>query len=212
MYCTQGTQLAISCPNGYWTNWYGASSSNDCITCPRGKWCNFYDMSQYGPFQTWMASGYGTWSLDDLEDIENDPLHPYYSYHFLTNYFGDCDPGYICYEGATTPTPTSIAADHGYPCPIGFYCPIGATIEIPCAPGTYNDETLQFVCKACPAGNYCPDFGMTTYTTCIEAYYCEGSNIYPKPCPTGTYGSPAGSDSSDDCLACEATKYCDLVG
>jgi len=57
----------------------------------------------------------------------------------LANFYGDCDDGYICIEGAITPTPATVSPDGGYKCPVGYYCPSGAKIEIPCAPGTYNN-------------------------------------------------------------------------
>ena len=65
---------------------------------------------------------------------------PYYGTNILSTYYGDCDDGYICLEGATSPTPASISTERGYPCPVGHYCPSGVTIEIPCAPGTYNPD------------------------------------------------------------------------
>lgn len=75
----------------------------------------------------------GAWTLAELQawDTANNA-------QMLIKYYGYCDNGYICLEGATSKTPTSISIDRGYPCPVGFYCPSGATIEIPCAPGTYN--------------------------------------------------------------------------
>ena len=76
----------------------------------------------------------------------------------LATYYGPCSNGFICLEGAISSTPSSIAVQGGYPCPVGFYCPSGVTIAIPCAPGTYNSAIEQFVCVACPAGLYCPDF------------------------------------------------------
>lgn len=74
-----------------------------------------------------MASGYGTFLLSDIDS------------NLLADYYGDCDEGYICLEGATSATPASLAENYGYPCPIGYYCVSGAVIETPCAPGTYND-------------------------------------------------------------------------
>lgn len=36
------------------------------------------------------------------------------------NYFGDCQAGWICLEGAKTSTP--VTSDEGYECPEGHYC------------------------------------------------------------------------------------------
>jgi len=130
----------------------------------------------------------------------------------LAKYFGDCDDGYICIEGAITPTPATISPDGGYECPSGYYCPSGAPIEIPCAPGTYNPNTRQAVCTACDSTMYCPDFAMENPEDCLTGYYCTGGDIYPTPCPAGTYESPASSDDSGDCKVCSATKYCGEPG
>lgn len=132
MYCPEGTETAIMCPNGKWTAWRGASSSTDCITCSRGKWCNFKDMESDVTFLSWLAS-HGDFTLQELQDtFVGIPAT-------VAFYYGDCDTGYICLEGATSNQPNTIAADSGYPCPIGHYCVAGATIETPCSPGTYND-------------------------------------------------------------------------
>lgn len=59
----------------------------------------------------------------------------------LATYYGNCNNGYICLEGATSATPTVASNTGGYPCPVGYYCVAGVTIETPCAPGTYNPTT-----------------------------------------------------------------------
>ena len=142
MYCPEGTKLAISCPNGYWTAWKGSSQFTDCITCPRGKWCKFYSMSQdvyFKEFMTNDANG-GSWTLAQLQASTYKSV--------LDSYYGDCLEGYICLEGATKEAPTDVTATGGggYPCPVGYYCTSGAIIETPCAPGTWNDETLRGSC------------------------------------------------------------------
>ena len=210
-YCPEGTQLALACPNGYWTPWKAAESENDCITCPRGKWCNFSDMRANAAFMTWMKAqlSHDGFVMTDIPNVH------------LNQFWGDCANGYICLEGATTPTPNSPSDGGGYPCPIGHYCPAGVIVEMPCKPGTYQDQTLQSSCKPCPAGFYCPYFAMETPSEdfdagfeleCTEGYYCPQGSIYPTPCPAGTFNSPAGSDDDGDCDPCTATYYCDIVG
>jgi len=127
-----------------------------------------------------------------------------------TTYYDNCDAGYICSEGATSRTPTSLATDGGYECPIGHYCPSGALIEIPCLPGTYNDAVRQATCTYCPAGKRCPEFGMTTPLDCDAGSYCpveltstssthalnEPLSIDGVPCPAGTYISTTTSTNT----------------
>lgn len=209
MYCPEGTQLALSCPDGFWTPWQGAQSENECVTCQRGKWCKFATMAADADFQSWMTSN-PSWTIASITSARPD---------IINRFYGDCSAGYICLEGATSSTPNSISDGGGYPCPIGFYCPNGVTIEIPCPPGTYNPDTQQATCRACTSSNYCPDFQMTTVTECLAGSYCPGDtdndgvgDIYPTPCPVGTFNSPAGSSSDSQCTQCTATKYCDTVG
>ena len=63
-----------------------------------------------------------SWDLATLQAIENNPFHPDYTWRFLTTYSGNCNPGYICLEGAMSPTPIDKAIDHGYMCPVGYMC------------------------------------------------------------------------------------------
>jgi hypothetical protein len=192
MYCPEGTETAIMCPNGYWTVWRGSQSSTDCITCERGKWCNFKDLETDNSFISWLTWN-PEWTLADI-------LHPVNGIPaVVAAYYGDCSNGYICLEGATSSTPTDIATNRGYPCPIGHFCVAGETIETPCAPGTYNDQETRSSCFDCPAGYYCPDYGMSVPLICLEGYYCPGSNVYPTPCPTGTYGTSTGYDDVSQC-------------
>ena len=41
--------------------------------------------------------------------------------------------------GSSVPNPTDNVV--GYICPLGYYCPQGAVIELPCAPGYYSSST-----------------------------------------------------------------------
>ena len=133
--------------------------------------------------------------------------------NFLDKYYGDCDAGYICYEGSTSKTPTSVATDGGEPCPIGHYCNSGEQFAEPCKPGTKNDQTLQGSCDPCPIGEYCPEFGMTAGTPCEKGYFCPEGSISPTPCPPGKYGTSAGGTSeATACTLCDATHYCDTPG
>jgi hypothetical protein len=149
------------------------------------------------------------------------------SYVGINDYWGDCDDGYICEEGATSKQPVDLANDGGYPCDPGFYCPTGTTIQIPCEPGTYNPDPRAAICLQCPAGKYCNDFEMTTPIDCDNAYYCTGlspadgvsveGNIFGMPCPAGTYGDklgvkPLGRESASECEICPDKNYCGEVG
>ena len=117
------------CPDGYWTPYRGAKASTECITCPRGKWCKFGTMFATTAFKALMANlgaypGMASFTLDNPSLTNLVAIDPV----LLSNYYGPCSDGYICLEGATSPTPTSIATQGGYPCEVGNYCPSGVTI------------------------------------------------------------------------------------
>ena len=51
---------------------------------------------------------------------------------------GNCTAGYFCAGGEVAPNPVE--------CNLGHYCPAGTTIEVACAPGTFNSKYCPFVC------------------------------------------------------------------
>ncbi len=103
--------------------------------------------------------------------------------------------------------------------------------QIPCEPGTYQDETGKAECKPCPAGykcpdrgmkdgkakpcqkgEWCPDKGMIQAKLCPAGAYCAGEgelSIVAENCPEGTYKLAEGRwlDVSV-CKQCDAGYYC----
>ena len=70
-------------------------------------------------------------------------------------------------------------------CTPGHYCLNGSKAEIPCLPGTYQDEFMQSSCKQCPSGFYCD-------STIMNATKCSHGVQQPTPCPRG-YFCPSGT-------------------
>ena len=50
---------------------------------------------------------------------------------------GECSAGYYCPEGQNVSSPAA------YQCTPGHYCPAGSPDQVPCEPGTYQDEFTQ---------------------------------------------------------------------
>ncbi|CDJ42188.1 hypothetical protein, conserved [Eimeria tenella] len=140
---------------------------------------------------------------------------------------GNCEPGFVCYGGATIATPTDGIT--GAQCPRGGYCPAGADRVTPCPAGYYNPRAgggSPSACIECPPGLYCDgtvvsEGGITG--PCKEGYYCEagsatataseapkgsyapeGSSTYLL-CNPGTFQNETGSAS---CLPCLAGTFC----
>ncbi|MGH0162299.1 UNVERIFIED_CONTAM: hypothetical protein FKN15_067495 [Acipenser sinensis] len=86
------------------------------------------------------------------------------------------------------------AADPGWPCARGKFCPAGTMKEMNCPGGTYTRQqgaASLNECLKCPAGFYCP----------------EGTSD-PLPCPRGTFNPLQGQDDAMDCRLCYAGKAC----
>ncbi|EDV25654.1 uncharacterized protein TRIADDRAFT_55968 [Trichoplax adhaerens] len=211
-YCLPGTSRNISnpCPAGTFGAITGAKSTGDCHSCPAGKFCN-----------------------GDA----------------LTTPSGDCDAGYYCASGANSSKPiiasglpeyndTTTLATVYYNdlCPIGYYCPAGTIIPIPCPAGTFSAVKrlkAKEECSPCPAGQYCKAPGLIDVTTapncnagyicsgnsvtgtptsnnggyeCPRGYYCPSGAVRPQSCPPGTYQSSPGNDT---CIPCPASYQCD---
>ncbi|MGH0168698.1 UNVERIFIED_CONTAM: hypothetical protein FKN15_055273 [Acipenser sinensis] len=86
------------------------------------------------------------------------------------------------------------AADPGWPCARGKFCPAGTMKEMNCPGGTYTRQqgaASLNECLKCPAGFYCPE-----------------GNSDPLPCPRGTFNPLQGKDDAMDCRLCYAGKAC----
>ena len=70
----------------------------------------------------------------------------------LTAPSGPCSPGYYCSASATTQVPNDGGVT-GDPCTIGHYCPEGTAVPVPCAHGTYMNETGYESCWNCTPGS-----------------------------------------------------------
>ena len=170
-------------------------------------------------FKTWMTT-HPDFDIAELTDGST-------GFSTIATYYGDCEDGYICYEGSTVSDP---ALPEGKPCPVGHYCPTGVKIEIPCPPGFIQADEQSGSCDPCPITTYCPSFGMTEGIECDAGFYCPGTTstyfydgttappttffiqIRSTPCPAGTMNSPAGSGAISECLDCTAGFYCDTPG
>ncbi|XP_075462631.1 uncharacterized protein LOC142498007 [Ascaphus truei] len=117
-----------------------------------------------------------------------------------------CSPGYVCKEGSSVPCPSY--GIHGYRCPVGFYCPSGASIELPCDLGTFSPMPGASSCLPCPAGRSCMHISTVAPVSCPHGHYCPAMTKAPIPCPEGTFNPLEGALSSVSCKRCPAGRYC----
>lgn len=175
-YCPEGTITPIACQPGTINDLTGSSSVADCKLCPQRYYC---------PYR-------GKTSSD------------YYIGTATTTFY--CSAGYLCFSGASIPTPTDTTT--GRKCAIGTYCVADALVETNCAPGTFNPYEGQGSCTSCPVGRLCPLSGMSTYSDCPMAVYCPGGAAVGTPCPAGTYNPITNLESASQCYPCDPGKYC----
>ena len=103
-------------------------------------------------------------------------------------------------------------------CPIGGYCPQGATNSTLCPVGTYGvtlgGTSLADSCRPCDAGYYCPGPG-TVFSSrylCPPGAYCPEGTYSIMYCPPGTSSSLVGQASPSTCVECEKGTYCPNYG
>ena len=114
---------------------------------------------------------------------------------------GVCDPGYVCYGGASQPNPTDITT--GEICPEGGYCPAGSYEPWSCPPGTFAETPGQVDasdCSLCTAGFYCSGSNQNTVTgSCMAGCYCNAGSYYEcqEPCPPGHFCPEESADPTE---------------
>lgn len=118
---------------------------------------------------------------------------------------GDCDEGFYCTLGASTPAPYDGVT--GNICPAGSYCPLGSPQHFYCANGTYTNHSGAAVCYDCPDGYYCTNRDRAD--PCLAGYFCPyktGADL--QPCPAGTYNPVEGMSSVGQCTQCDGGRFC----
>ena len=136
----------------------------------------------------------------------------YVNSFILIDFSGECNPGFFCLEGASSPNNPTTTASSG-PCPIGKYCPRGTSYPLGCPPGSYMNSTGQDRCFDCIAGFYCPA-NTTSYTDypCPTGHYCTQNVSVPVKCPSGTFRNITQGTKESDCQRCLPGFYCEKQG
>jgi len=113
-----------------------------------------------------------------------------------------CPAGYICLGKTFTKYPIDKEKDNGYECPIGYYCPQGATKEIPCPIGTYRNikkgKNAENDCFPCPVGTFNDRIGQSACRKCGPSATSERGALTCN-C-TGRFREFFKSDSSCRCI------------
>jgi hypothetical protein len=163
-YCPVNASAPILCPEGYfcdpkldsttfldcWRGTYCPSGTEIPLLCPFGSIGVTADVVRSDPSVSCVYCPPGTYSNDTL-------------------FCNPCGAGHVCLGGTPVELPETNSTEHGYICPIGHYCPTGASIETPCPTGTFRNATGgQNVtdCFLCPDNYYNPNEGQAICTRC----------------------------------------------
>ncbi|XP_072557730.1 uncharacterized protein [Paramormyrops kingsleyae] len=202
-----GTRLPTPCPAGH----YCPSGTASALPCPSGttsRWTGAPHSSTCVPCPT------GLYCRSPGSSEPQD----------------QCQQGYFCHGGASSPAPESSASFPGNgPCPLGHYCPAGTLTPVACPAGSIRNLTggssLES-CMPCPPGYYCASEGQHSpsgpcsagfycpmgYSSvspealpCPQGHYCPEGIAFALPCPAGTYQP---NPTSDSCSTCPHRFYC----
>lgn len=201
-YCPAGSQSAIPCPPGTYSDGTSKTQVSDCQPCPSGSACPSGTGGNNAP----LACAVGHYCPAGTP-------HP----HTFA-----CPPG--TYSGATN----AVAASDCVSCPVGKYCVGGqATVTGDCSSGHYcplgTNSSRKF---PCPAGTYTASTSLTSANQCDpcpQGAYCEIASVAPVLCPAGTFASSqnsespglyggAGVSSFPACVTCTAGYKCSIAG
>lgn len=181
--------------------------------CPVGAYCPagaaIWRACPLGSFSVMS----GSVSVSDCEPCEAGKYCPEGRYAY------DCDAGYVCVAGATTPRPLAVTLDvarnisiGGYICPAGAYCPEGSAYELLCVPGSYSPSPGAAVCADCPSGRLCPVDATVVPSGCPTGFYCPTRSFIESPCPQGTFSAATNLSDASGCQACSSGSYCATTG
>lgn len=228
----------IPCPGGTYQDNFTSAELSDCVECPEGSFCvegsanpvvcpmGFYCVAGLkAPIPCPVGTiGIDTGLVDVLQCVPC-PTGQYCDSPGLTSPRAPCDPGFVCYLGANTSTPTD--GSSGEICPAGGYCPLGSSVSLPCPPGTFSNtsgSTNTFDCTECTPGFYCSNARTPEPTgPCNAGYYCPGGaktpndtvtmaghytpvgSAAPVPCDVGTWMPRT---AAGECYPCTPGHYC----
>jgi hypothetical protein len=251
-YCPAGSTgpKQIPCPPRHYRPEYGGREVEDCSLCVAGGYCpeassqplicpkGYFCVTGIAEPEPCAPGTFGdAYGLRRAEECTLCSPGSYCDGYGLTDVRGLSSPGFYCIAGCKTSTPYALVVRNdtgigfGDICPAGHYCPIGSSLPIPCAAGTFNGAvgtSSVSACITCSPGYYCEGLGNIGPTgLCQKGYYCPpGSKSareieVPKggfagfgasnftQCPPGYYNSLFGQIN---CTECPRGYYCPNTG
>jgi len=179
----------VACPGGTYQSNYASATINDCIICPAGFSCvdgtrtplecglgHYCPAGSPYPIPCPVGTIGPNVGMEAQEDCQLCPGGRYCDSPGLVTDRGPCDPGFVCYSGANSSSPTD--GTTGEVCPAGGYCPTGSSESRSCPPGTFSNTSgasNTFDCQQCTPGFFCANSRSASPTgPCEAGYYCVG--------------------------------------
>ncbi|XP_049323141.1 zonadhesin isoform X1 [Astyanax mexicanus] len=248
-YCEEGSISDRACPVGSYQPLEGLQR---CEVCPAGFFCpaegminpvpcrpGFYCPAGAANQQPCPAGTYSNQSgLTESSECTQCSPGSYCSGTGNTSPSGPCSAGFLCFGGASLPSPTGNVT--GTQCPPGFYCLTGSFTATPCPKGTFSVQqglTEAAQCRKCSPGFYCSEPGLSSVSgpclpgffctegsstaapvsalfgdVCPPGHYCETGSAVPTSCPVGTHRSESGGKSVEACMSCPEGLFQDQSG
>ena len=227
-FCVPGTTTAEACPPGTYSTQEGGANISTCLTCPAGRICADAGMNHTDPcpegYFCEEGSSIGTLCPNGKYGHETGLSRrtqcatcPGGSYCTGGRVSGQCEAGYVCYQGADESTfefpcgeiyneeqSQALYNCTGEPCPQGYYCPAGSAHPLACPAGSYREDVRGDHwknCTACTPGFYCLE-GTRDPLECPAGSYCPLNSSVPLACPAGTYSDTPGLESTNECTQC----------
>ncbi|OMJ93310.1 hypothetical protein SteCoe_3776 [Stentor coeruleus] len=235
-YCERHTDSGLDCPAGYYCplgtridsefpcllgTYSDTTGLAECLECPAGYECvagsdnsgvicQEFHYCPAGAGRGYICPGgsHGE-GQDTLTDESECTTCPTGFYCVDGRISAQCEAGYFCTGGSSTPTPIGNNIG-GSECSANHYCPTGSTVEVSCPTGKFNKlkggKSVND-CSDCSPGYYCPE-GSTSMIDCPAGSYCPQGYQEPVSCPVRTYNAKTLQDSENSCLVCPGGYMC----
>ena len=185
-YCPTGSFLSTKCYYGYYAPNAGMAA---CLACPAGSSCFSFGSTSYSSCPTNLVCeeasvralpcDYGYYPVNNV--CVQCPAGKWCYKSSTNNIQGDCDDGFQCYLGASSPTPFYSKSMNSSDAQYQQY-------NGRAAKGCYSSSSSGALNYKCPLGKYMPSYGATECVDCPPGHYCDElglSDVTSKRCSGG---------------------------
>ena len=233
-YCPRGSDKPRACEQGYYCeaaapdhivcppSFYCPSMASQPTVCPPGHYCEMGGCNETVN-ENCTGSGAAIAFMCPLGyrdryygEVNNDRSSldaacvkcesGKYGNHPLRQVCFDCEPGYVCLEGATYGNPDlydSSTRENGT---------IILSFTVNGHPYNGNFSLDDYPFTGVGGNDTSNGFPNTLSFQCPVGYYCPIQSGVPLPCPAGTYNPNNRSGSINDCLPCPAGSFNNIAG